>query len=237
MGVRSGGGCAKALEGQALHLGLLLPGALLSLWIADGAVGDEVVAGACRRCVLATVVHQVGATLLWRAELHGGGLVTSVCRGNRWFAARLTAFFDTSSFGVALRSFVSVALADKHSIFVPNWVTLLFAGFLAAVAAYALVSALLFLGPMGISGSDHFLIAPGERPPPLVRSQAYALCDHPLFYLGLLLLWAVALACGSGVALWLAAFLHAAALAFLFGTEIPDMRYIYGDGKSDDRPD
>ena len=222
-----GGSWAAALEGQLLHLGVLLPGALASLWLAGG-TDDEAVARAYQRCVLATVVHQIGATLLWRAELHGGGLITSLCRGNRWLAARLTALFDTSSFGVALRSFVSVALADRHSLFVPGWAALLLAGLLAAVAVYALASALLLLGPMAISGSDHFLIAPGDRPPALARRHAYALCDHPLFYLGLLLLWAVGLACGSGAALRLATFVHAAALAFLFGTEVPDMRRIYG---------
>ena len=42
-----------------------------------------------------------------------------------------------------------------------------------------------------------------------------------------LLLWAVALACGSGAALLLVVYVHAAALAFLFGTEVPDMRRIY----------
>lgn len=220
------GTLAAALEGQLLHLGVLLPGALASLWhLADA--GDEAVAHACRRCVSATVVHQLGATLLWRAELHGGGVVTSLCGGNRWVAARLTALFDTSSFGVALRSFVSVALTDRHSAFEPGWSILLVAGLLAALAVYALASALLLLGPMAISGSDHFLVVPSDRPPTLVRSHAYALCDHPLFYLGLLLLWAVALACGSSAALLLAAFMHAAALAFLFGTEVPDMRRIY----------
>ena len=223
-----------ALEGQMLHLGVLLPGAIASLWLAHG--DEEAVVRANQRCVLATVLHQVGTTLLWRAELHAGGLTTRLCRGNRWVAARLTAFFDTSSFSVALRSFVSVALADRHSLFVPDWTAILLAVPLAVLAVYALASALLLLGPMAISGSDHFLPAPGDPLPALVSTHAYALCDHPLFYFGLLLLWAIAVACGSGAALRLAAYLHVAALAFLFGTEIPDMRRIYGR-KSHDRSD
>ena len=219
-------GCwADALEGQLLHLGVLVPGAAVALWCAPAA---EAVAPPYTRCVVATVLHQCGATLLWRAELHGGSRVTLLCRGNRYVAARLTALFDTTSFGMALRAFVSVALADRNSLFTPGWGHLLVAGLLGALATYALGSALLLLGPMAISGSDHFL-APGAEPgPKLVRAGAYGLCDHPLFFVGLLLLWAVAIACGSQVALALALFLHAAALAFLFGTEVPDMRRIYG---------
>ena len=213
-----------ALEGQLLHLGVLVPGAAAALWLAESY--DEAVASPCRRCVWATVVHQLGATLLWRAELHGGSRITRLCRGNRYIAARLTALFDTSSCSTALRAFVSVAWADRHSLFTPGWACLAVAGLLASVAVYALASALLLLGPMAISGSDHF-IEPGAEPPPLVRTRAFAQCEHPLFYLGLLLLWAVALTCGSGAALLLVVYVHAAALAFLFGTEVPDMRRIY----------
>ena len=48
----------------------------------------------------------------------------------------------------------------------------------------------------------------------------FALCQHPLFFLGLLLPWAAAVAKGSAAALALAGFVHAAALGFLYGTEV-----------------
>ena len=143
-------------------------------------------------------------------------------------AARLTAFFDTTTFSTALRAFVSVALADPQTLFTPTWPFLLLAALLGTVAVYALGSTLILLGPMAISGSDHF-IAPGAAPPPLVTRGVFQFCDHPLFYVGLLLLWAVGpLACGSAAALRLVVFVHVTALGFLHGTEIPDMRRIYG---------
>lgn len=72
---------SDALEGQQLHLGILLPGAALALWCAPT---TEVVAAPYTRCVYATVVHQLGATLLWRLELHANGTITRLCRGNRY---------------------------------------------------------------------------------------------------------------------------------------------------------
>ena len=153
--------------------------------------------------------------------------LTRLCYGNRWLSLRLTALFDTTTFGMALRTFVRVSVSDRGSMYSPEAIHFAIAVCVGAVALYALVSALVFLGPSKISGEDHF-VPPGSAPPPLCRSGAYALCDHPLFYLGLLLFWAISLAQGSYLAFVLAGFLHISALAFLFGTEIPDMQTIYG---------
>ena len=211
-------------DGQALHLGVVLLATASALRVAPPE--HHAAYESFRWCVTMNVVHQLGITLLWRAELHGGHAVTRACCGHRWLSLRLTACFDTSTFGMVLRSFVSVATNDGGSLYTPGLAHLAIAGCAATVAVYALGSALLLLGPSRISGADHFL-APGCSPPPLCRRGAYAACDHPLFYLGLLLFWAIALASGSSLAFALACFLHCSALAFLFGTEIPDMTTIY----------
>jgi hypothetical protein len=229
------------LQGQALHLGVLLPASALALLLAvppEAADGNDpshaAVVSSFQLCVGCSVVHQLGMTAAWRAELHLGSACTRLCGGRRWLAQRLTGFFDTSTFGMALRAFVAVARADRGSWFAPSTTHLALAGVLGAVALGALGSALVLLGPSAISGADHFR-TPGVPPPPLVRTGIYNVCDHPLFYLGMLLLWALALGSGSGLAFVLAGFMHASALAFLHGTEIPDILTIYGPANASRR--
>jgi hypothetical protein len=226
-----GGGAGErlgaALEGQALHLGVLLAATLAALALGPDAGAEPELAANYTRCIAATWVHQLGVTLAWRAELHWPGGVTALCRGRRGAAQRLSGLLDTTTFGVALRAFAAVALADGGSWFEPGPAALLVAAHLGFVAVCALGATLWQLGPSAVSGADHF-VAPGGPPPTLCRDGVFALCRHPLFFLGLLLPWAAAVAKGSATALALAGFVHAAALGFLYGTEVPDMRRLYG---------
>ena len=227
------------LRGQLLHVGVLLPAALTALYVGPAAEPDSssshddvptaaaVLASSFQWCVISTVVHQLGMTAAWRLELYASTL-TRLCRGRRAVALRLTACFDTTTFGLAMRYFVA---ATKDHCFEPGLPGKAFAALLAVVAVAALVSSLLLLGPSAISGADHFT-APGSPPPQLERRGIYAVCAHPLFYLGMLLFWAGALFRGSCNGLVLAAFMHVSALAFLHGTEIPDMCVIYGESSS-----
>ena len=167
--------------------------------------------------------------------------------------ARLAAFVDSSLFMYSLRSFWRATSHDRGG---SRWLRLLeeraaaagvgsglglplvegvgvvcplLAALLAAAAAYGIGSALLLLGPGGISGRDHFYPEEHKRRGLCRDRGAYAWVAHPLFYLGMLLPWAAAVWRRSEAGLALALAMHGSALAFLGCIELPDIAAIYGE--------
>ena len=94
-------------------------------------------------------------------------------------------------------------------------------------AESAIFSAVYFLGTKGLAGEDHFF--PGDyRSRNLVKKGIYRYINHPVYTVGVLFEWGVFLMVGSFRCFLLAVTGHVSALAFLYCTEIPDMKFIYG---------
>ena len=62
------------------------------------------------------------------------------------------------------------------------------------------------------------------------RGGAYTYVDHPIYYLGMMINWGVAILTASDTCLLMPLTAHVSALGFLYGTEIPDIRFIYQSG-------
>lgn len=200
---------------HAASLGLLLALTVLA-WRALGAPHPT----AFWVAVALPVLHQVFVWIAWRAELRSRA--TSETIG---FGAYLAIFFVL--FGGRFVALAWLSWLDRGSLGLSVAQQLSLGGLAAAPAVYAGYSVARYFGPVRAAGADHF--DPRYRTMPLVREGIFRFTSNGMYVYAFLAFWAIALACGSGAGLLVAAFSHAYIWVHYFCTERPDMRFLYGE--------
>ena len=199
------------------------------------------------------VLHHILITVIWRTELYCSDLKLSKFVQSKQVALQITECIDVSYFAVAGNGMLMLAYYDyESSQQLPSskeneyyYYIRIFVGLICVlVGSWAIGSAIVYLGPKQLAGYDHFYLPP---PPSssssslssssvskennkrkLIQSGgAYTYVDHPIYYFGIFVDWGIAILAASQLCLWMALSAHISALAFLWGTELPDLKYIY----------
>ena len=93
--------------------------------------------------------------------------------------------------------------------------------------AYTMYSVFKYFGIDRAYGIDHF--DPSYRNKPFVKQGMFRYTDNAMYKFGFLILWAIALVFLSKAALLVAAFSHIYIWVHYYFTELPDIKYIYGE--------
>ena len=95
---------------------------------------------------------------------------------------------------------------------------------------YAMYSVRRYFGMTRAAGADHF--DPRYRNMPLVKQGIFRFTSNGMYLYAFLLFWAIAVGFNSSAALTVAAFSHASIWAHYYGTEKPDMDFLYNSAPS-----
>jgi protein-S-isoprenylcysteine O-methyltransferase Ste14 len=140
-----------------------------------------------------------------------------------------TEMVDVSYVFFAGNGLLVLAVLDSGTMYTMSSLSVCVGLCLVSIGICTIVSAVYHVGPKALAGADHFYPAEYRQEEKLVTKGVYEYMSHPLYKLGMLLEWGVAVAAGSRLCLILALSAHVSALSFMYGTEIPDMRVIYGN--------
>lgn len=203
-------------RGQLFHLGCLavLLSAAFGLWDRLGRPFPV----AFWFATAVPVTHQVFVWLSWRLELRSAAVTRTI-----GFGGFVAVFYVL----IASRfvSLLVLAWLDRGTLGVPSsprWIA--FAA-LASTGLFAAYSVGRYFGITRAAGADHF--ERRYRSMPLVRQGVYRLTRNGMYAFLFLLFWAIAIGFDSSAATVVAAFSHAYVWVHFFGTEKPDMEYLY----------
>ena len=216
-------------EGQRAHVMIFAGLCLPVLWFArQPGLLDGAWLGLATRswfwiAVAIPPIHQFGAMLLWRLELHGQRLSQTL--GERAFKVFLI-FFVPGLVGRPL-SMIALALADRNTLPLAPWILNAIALVMVPFVISLFYSILRYFGLKRAAGADHFFEE--YRSMPLVNQGIYRIIPNAMYTVGFFVVWIPALIWASRAALLVAAFQHALIWAHYYFTEKPDMRRIYGD--------
>lgn len=212
------GSLAVLLVGVALVVKELLPQPL------DGSFLDASTETWLWIAIAVQVTHQIYTWLAWRTELHHK-LFT------KWLGARNA--FPVYRFGFAVLlasrpiSILALAVSNRDTLPIPAVVGNTLATVCFVPAAYLAYSIRRYFSFDRAYGIDHFDAS--YRNAPLVEGGIFRWTGNAMYTFGFLALWGLAVLFRSQAALVVAAFAHLAVWAHYFGTELPDMRHIYGE--------
>jgi hypothetical protein len=174
--------------------------------------------------VILPVVHQFYVVLLWRGELYFSWLSNTF--GDKAFKIWGIGFmllFMTRPLTV-----LALGIADRGSQPIPLWLNLPLIAVSTLVCIYMAYSFVMFFGPKRALGMDHF--EPDlYRELPFVREGIFKWSSNAMYTYAFLALWVIGLAFESRAALLGALFNHLFIWAHYYFTELPDMRFIYGE--------
>lgn len=182
--------------------------------------------------IVCRVIHHLLLTAIWRLELYApsspwamSNMLDSKKKG--LFVAELV---DVGYFILAGNGFCAIAFMDYESQHRVQCSHIILGLVFCIVGMWTIVSAIINVGPKGLAGADHFY--PAEyKTKKLIHQGAYSIVSHPIYTIGMLLEWGIAVLGGSELCYLLAMSSHASALLFLYCTEMPDMKFIYHDMK------
>jgi hypothetical protein len=221
-------GSMKRFYGQEKHLLALLFLLVPVIWFAgrSGALEGEWLGVATPvwfwLAVAIPPIHQFGAMLFWRLELHGNILSNRL--GGRAFPIYLM-FFIPGLVGRPL-SVIALAISDRNTLPVAPWILDAIALAMVPFLVYMFYSIVRYFGFKRASGADHFFQE--YRTLPLVREGIYRFIPNAMYTVGSFMVWMPGLIWASPAALLVAGFQHVLLWAHYFFTEKPDMRIIYG---------
>ena len=218
-------------KGQPLHALLLtlLLAATYSFLPTENAADGTFVGWSTRAWFIASlavpIAHQLYVWIGWRSQLCFGAVT------NLFGSAGFSTYGVGFMLLFALRAVVLMSLgcADFGS---PGWPLPLSTGIavlFAIPAAYTFYSVMRYFSIRRAMGIDHF--DPAFRSGSLVKRGIFRFTGNAMYTYGFLLLWAIAFACCSRLALISALFSHAYIWVHYLCTERPDMRLIYGGGE------
>lgn len=176
--------------------------------------------------LLVPVVHQVYVLLCWRAELHFKAIT------RRWGSKGFGYYRVGFAVLILLRpvSIVLLAISNAWS-FQLGWPTALaLSGLLFLPASWLFYSVKRHFGLDRAFGIDHF--KPEEyRHAPLVKKGIFRYTSNGMYWFGFMILWIPGILLRSEAALIAAAFNHLYIWVHYYFTELPDMKFIYGEGR------
>ncbi|HSL42546.1 MAG TPA: methyltransferase [Anaerolineales bacterium] len=169
------------------------------------------------------VIHQVVVALLWRVELYHNKMT-------EWFGRRAFSVFKiifAVLFVARPITLILLGISNRNTLMwdpVPAYVlaSLLFLPF-----AYTMYSVFHYFGVDRAFGIDHF--DPSYRNKPFVKMGMFKYTDNAMYKFGFLILWSIALVFLSKAALLVGAFSHLYIWVHFYSTELPDIKYIYGN--------
>jgi protein-S-isoprenylcysteine O-methyltransferase Ste14 len=123
---------------------------------------------------------------------------------------------------------LGLAASNRGTLSIPFWLGLLISVTFLGLTIYLFYSVIRFFGLRRALGIDHF--RPEEyRNKPLVQEGIYRWTSNGMYIFGFLLLWIPGLLFLSKAALLAAIFNHLYIWVHYYFTEVPDMKFIYGD--------
>jgi hypothetical protein len=122
---------------------------------------------------------------------------------------------------------IAVGLSDMNSLAFLRPLQIMVGAILLIPAIYTLGSVKKYFGIERALGGDHFRIKYQKMP--LVREGAFRYSNNAMYAFAFLILWSIALFCGSRAALGLALFQHTYIWVHMYCTENPDIAILYGE--------
>ena len=173
-----------------------------------------------------SISHQVLVWFVWRLQLHGQYVTR--CLGAAGFPL-YAVLFALLGIGRVLPVFI-VAYANQGTLPGDGVLMKLVAVILLLPSLYLFYSVKRYFGFKRAFGADHF--EEDYHTMPFVRRGIFRFTSNGMYIYGFLLLWVPALWWGSAAALCLAAFNHLYIWVHYYGTELPDIKRIYGSPTS-----
>jgi protein-S-isoprenylcysteine O-methyltransferase Ste14 len=219
-------------ERQWLHL-LLLAALLLGVALArrlDGVRTGQLWGVATPAwfwlAIALAIMHQAYVWFCWRIQLHGSRLTRILSDlGFPVYAAGFSALGISRAVAVFL-----LAISNRDTM--PGNLTALrcLAAIAAILSGYLFYSVVRYFSFKRALGIDHFDASYRSRP--FVRKGIFRFTRNGMYVFGFLLLWVPALWLASLAALVVALFNHLYIWVHYSSTELPDMRRIYGEGRT-----
>tara|TARA_B100000029_G_scaffold267303_1_gene263044 strand:+ start:602 stop:1279 length:678 start_codon:yes stop_codon:yes gene_type:complete len=214
------------LKGQILHLGsLLIAIPVLSSFveIGKGSLLGIPLFTWFWLCISIPIAHQIYVWACWRMELRGQ-LITKKLGPNLGFTIYLIGFFIL--FGSRFLTLLFLAIADKGSISLPLAFQWIIGAPLVIIGGYGMYSIKTYFGFQRAAGIDHF--DPSYRDKPLVRQGIFRWTQNAMYVFVIQLTWIFGVLGSSKLAMIGACFQTCYIWIHYFGTEKPDMNWIYG---------
>ncbi|HAV77471.1 MAG TPA: hypothetical protein DCX53_08960 [Anaerolineae bacterium] len=178
--------------------------------------------------VATPVLHQIVVAFLWRAELYHHKLTD-------WFGDRAFPIYKvifTILFVGRPITLVLLGISNTNTLGINQILAYVLAFILFIPAAYTMYSVFHYFGVSRAYGEDHF--KPAEyRNKPFVKQGMFKYTDNAMYKFAFLLLWALALLFMSKAALLAAAFNHIYIWVHFYYTELPDIKFIYGNSSKE----
>jgi hypothetical protein len=171
------------------------------------------------------IVHQVIVWLVFRGQICFSAFTRIFGRADLTIWGAL--FFPL----LAARPLLILAagLSDPGSLGGPRYLHVVIGVVILVPAVYTFWSVIRYFGIERALGGDHFRMK--YRHMPMVREGVFKYTSNAMYTFVLLSFWAIALFCGSRVALGLAAFQHAYIWVHMYTVEKPDLEVIHGSAK------
>jgi hypothetical protein len=169
------------------------------------------------------VLHQIVVALLWRSELYHHKM-TDWFGENAFpvFKVIFAVLFIGRPFTLILLGISNANTLDLNPTLAYALAIILFVPF-----AYTMYSVFHYFGIDRAYGIDHFNAS--YRNKPFVKQGMFKYTNNAMYKFGFLILWVIALAFLSRAALLAAAFSHIYIWVHFYFTELPDIKYIYGN--------
>lgn len=224
--IRSRSTWADILEGQPQH-------AMLAVLLTVGACAllvptESELWGVSAYCwaqwsIGLALVHQILVGFVFRLQLHR----TIMTRIFGTHDMKVWALMFMPLLAARPLTLLMVALSDDVPI-LDNALPLQILGWALAIpAVWALYSTFVFFTIPRALGGDHFRDEIAEMP--LVTKGTFKYVSNSMYGVAFLGLWSIALIANSWNALAVALFQHAYIWVHMYCTEVPDMRWIYGN--------
>lgn len=219
----------KILKKQGWHLitAVLLAG---GVWLVSREINlTGTVLGLSTRiwlilAVILPVIHQLYVVLLWRGELYYSWLSKAFGEKafNIWGIGFMLLFLTRPL------TILALGIADRGSQPIPPWLNFPLITIGTLICIYMAYSFVKFFGPKRALGMDHFK-PELYRNLPFVREGIFKWSSNAMYTYAFLALWLIGLVFESRAALLGALFNHLFIWAHYYFTELPDMRFIYGE--------
>jgi len=178
--------------------------------------------------VTTPVLHQIVVGLLWRGELYHHKMTD-------WFGDKAfpvyKVIFSILFIGRPI-TLILLGVSNANTFNLNPTLAYVLAGILFIPFAYTMYSVFHYFGIARAFGEDHFNPEKYKNKP-FVKQGMFKYTDNAMYKFAFLVLWAIALAFLSQAALLVAAFSHLYIWVHFYFTELPDIKYIYGNSSKE----